>query len=200
MSEVPLNIIGAGGFGREVASMLPACKRKFGKFFDDDFTKSSAVSPIEAAAGSEGQFIIAVGDSQVRKLLVRRLPSDTDFDSLVHPSAILQDTSTILIGAGSIVTAGSILTCDITVGKHCIINLKCTVGHGVRISDYVSLMPAVNLGGEVILEEGVYIGSGATVLPGIKIGNGAYIGAGAVVNRNVPPHITVAGVPAVRIK
>src|SRR4051794_1941905 len=40
------------------------------------------------------------------------------------------------------------------------------------------------------------IGSNATILCGISIGEGATVGAGAVVTRDVPPHATVAGVPA----
>lgn len=40
------------------------------------------------------------------------------------------------------------------------------------------------------------IGSNATILAGITIGEGAMVGAGAVVTRDVPPQVTVAGVPA----
>ena len=44
------------------------------------------------------------------------------------------------------------------------------------------------------------IGSNATILCGLTIGEGAVVGAGAVVTRDVPPHATVAGVPARIIK
>jgi serine O-acetyltransferase len=40
------------------------------------------------------------------------------------------------------------------------------------------------------------IGAGAKVLGNIVVGEGAKIGAGSVVLRDVPPHCTVAGVPA----
>lgn len=40
------------------------------------------------------------------------------------------------------------------------------------------------------------IGSGAVILCGVTIGEGALVGAGAVVTKDVPPHTTVAGVPA----
>lgn len=43
---------------------------------------------------------------------------------------------------------------------------------------------------------GASIGSNATILCGVKIGAGASVGAGAVVTKDVPPGVTVAGVPA----
>lgn len=49
---------------------------------------------------------------------------------------------------------------------------------------------------ETTIEDGVAIGSGATILGGITIGTGALVGAGAVVTKDVPPHAIVVGNPA----
>ena len=46
------------------------------------------------------------------------------------------------------------------------------------------------------VQDGATIGSGAVVLGGVTVGAGALVGAGAVVARDVPPGVTVAGVPA----
>jgi serine O-acetyltransferase len=46
------------------------------------------------------------------------------------------------------------------------------------------------------VRQGVLIGAGAKVLGNVEIGEGAKIGAGSVVLDPVPPHCTVAGVPA----
>src|SRR5882762_1500974 len=53
---------------------------------------------------------------------------------------------------------------------------------------------------EVNIGNNVWIGSHAVILPGIHIGDNAIIGAGAVVNKDVPANVTVAGVPAKIIK
>ena len=47
-----------------------------------------------------------------------------------------------------------------------------------------------------IVERGASLGSGAVVLGGVRIGARALVGAGAVVTRDVPPDMVVAGVPA----
>jgi serine O-acetyltransferase len=46
------------------------------------------------------------------------------------------------------------------------------------------------------VRHGVLIGASASVIGNIEIGEGAKIGAGSVVMKAVPPHVTVAGVPA----
>ena len=78
------------------------------------------------------------------------------------------------------------------------------VGETAVIGDNVSILQGVTLGGTGKAEEdrhpkignGVLIGAGAKVLGNIKVGDCARIGAGSVVVKEVPPHVTVAGVPA----
>lgn len=78
------------------------------------------------------------------------------------------------------------------------------VGETAVIGDHVSILQGVTLGGTGKSEEdrhpkignGVLIGAGAIVLGNIRVGDCARIGAGSVVVKEVPPHVTVAGVPA----
>ncbi|RLI96896.1 MAG: N-acetyltransferase [Candidatus Aenigmatarchaeota archaeon] len=48
---------------------------------------------------------------------------------------------------------------------------------------------------EIIIEDGVTIGSNATILP-VRIGENSLIGAGAVVTKDVPPNSIAVGNPA----
>lgn len=78
------------------------------------------------------------------------------------------------------------------------------VGETAVIGDNVSLLQEVTLGGtgrqqgdrHPKVRSGVLIGAGAKVLGNIEIGANATIGAGSVVLSDVPPGVTVAGVPA----
>ena len=78
------------------------------------------------------------------------------------------------------------------------------IGATAVVEDDFSMLHEVTLGGtgreggdrHPKIGRGVMIGAGAKVLGNIKVGQGAKIGAGSVVLHDVPPHSTVAGVPA----
>jgi serine O-acetyltransferase len=53
-----------------------------------------------------------------------------------------------------------------------------------------------NRGGVPVLEDEVFIGSGAKVIGGLRIGRGARVGANAVVLKDVPAGATAVGIPA----
>ncbi|WP_218970350.1 hypothetical protein [Shouchella patagoniensis] len=52
----------------------------------------------------------------------------------------------------------------------------------------------------IVIKKGAWIGVAATVMPGITIGEHSIVSAGAVVTKDVPNHVIVAGVPAKVIK
>lgn len=54
--------------------------------------------------------------------------------------------------------------------------------------------------GDIIIDDDVWIGYGATIMSGVHIGQGAVIAAGAVVTKDVPPYAIVGGIPAKIIK
>jgi sugar O-acyltransferase (sialic acid O-acetyltransferase NeuD family) len=206
-NELPLVIIGAGGFGREVLDVIegvePSLQHRFIGFLDDIEPDREVLSRrgaewigvVARAVEFDAEYLIGIGDSQVRHDIdVQLVTAGRASATLVHAAATI--ASDVELGSGSVITAGSRLTTNIRVGRHFHLNLNATVGHDCVIGDYVTVNPAATISGNVVLEDRVNVGTGANVLPGVHVGAGATVGAGAVVVRDVPPGDTVVGVPA----
>lgn len=206
-----LYIFGAGGFGREVAWLA---RDSFGEDVELLFVVNHprhltppvhgiAVALLSELSPSEdARFVVALGNPADREIItaefsrVGHLPA-----TVIHPATA--KSSYVGIGAGTIVCANCVLTCDIAVGDHVHVNLACTVGHDVGIGDFSTLSPAVNVSGNVQIGRGVFVGTNACIINGhsdkpLVIGDGAVIGAGACVTQDVPAGSMFAGVPATR--
>ncbi|GCD78091.1 transferase [Thermaurantimonas aggregans] len=205
--QKPFYLFGAGGLGKEYYHYILQTfdfesDYVFKGYLDDaasglSFRNHPIFKTEEASLGDECAMLFAVGSPQVKRELDERYKSiRIEFPVLVHPRAILVDLNGIKVGEGAAICPGSVLTTEIVVGRHVLINLNCTVGHDAQIGDYSSLMPGVHISGQVRIGKEVMIGTGAVVLNGVTIGNGATVGAGAVVNKDVPEGATVVGVPA----
>ncbi len=203
-----LAIVGAGGFGREVRTLVDHIN--FGQirwnllgFYDDAASGEVDGLPVLGSTQDLTQqsnlpsLVIAIGNTDVRCQVVTRLEViQPDYATLIHPKAVIGDVDRVFIASGSIITAGVILTTGINLGKHVILNLNTTIGHDASVGDFCSIMPGVNLAGNVSLGKGVYIGSGANILGDISIGDFSTVGAGSVATKDIPANATAVGVPA----
>ena len=203
-------IVGAGGLGRELLGWLrdsPDCGTSGEPvgFLDDDPTVAERDLPLpwrgkidDFSADGSTMVVLALGNSAPRREVGQRLRElGAEFLTFVHPSVILGER--VAIGEGSVICPRCVLTTDISLGQWCFLNLAVTVGHDVRMGDWVSVSSQVDLCGGVYVEDGAWMGSGARVIPSRVIGKDARVGAGSVVIRNVPAGATVFGNPAKRI-
>ena len=104
------------------------------------------------------------------------------------------------------------------IGKNVFINFDCVfldLG-GIIIEDHVLIAPKVSLLTEghpievenrqsltvapIHIKKNAWIGANATILPGVTIGENAVVAAGSLVDKNVPDHTIVGGIPAKIIK
>jgi sugar O-acyltransferase (sialic acid O-acetyltransferase NeuD family) len=206
-------IFGAGGFGREVAMLIEQINSSENTweiigFYDDGVQIATELYGYKVLGGIEELnkedkelcVIFAIGDPKIKKKVINRIDnSKITFPVLIHPNALL-GSKDVNFGEGCIVTAGNIITVNVNVGKHVILNLACTIGHDTIIGDYCSFMPAVNISGEVEIKEGVYVGTGAKIINQLEIGANTVVGAGAVVSKTLPANCTAVGIPAKPIK
>ncbi|QCI20801.1 serine O-acetyltransferase [Buchnera aphidicola (Hyperomyzus lactucae)] len=124
-------------------------------------------------------YLWGIKNTSLSKYLQNRISSEFSVD--IHPAACI----------------GSGVMLDHATGI--------VIGEGVIIEDNVSIFHSVTLGGtgknfsknrHPTIRKGVIIGAGAKILGNIEVGLEAKIGAGSIVLKNVPPYVTVVGVPA----
>lgn len=207
-----LYIIGAGGFGREVAwvverinSIKPTWNLK--GFIDDNETLWGSIEGEYHVLGGcehlstlEDVYVVcAVGSSNARKKIIEKLKdTSVKFATLVDPSVLYSNS--VKIGEGAIVCAGTIITVDVNIGDHVIVNLDCTIGHDAVIDDFVTIYPSVNVSGNVLIGECSELGTGTQIIQGKKVISNTIIGAGAIVVKDCLESGTYVGSPAKKIK
>ncbi|TAK42778.1 MAG: N-acetyltransferase [Betaproteobacteria bacterium] len=121
------------------------------------------------------------------------------------------------------VCAGARIGSNCSLGQNVYVGNQVAIGNNVKIQNNVSVYDAVTLEDDVfcgpsmvftnvynprsavsrkdeyrptIVRRGATLGANCTIVCGATIGEYAFVGAGAVVNRDVPPHALVIGVPA----
>lgn len=213
-------IFGSGGFGRELAPLAREAAETVSPaqesprlipsivFVSDDIeevgtTKNGIlVISFDDLANNyrDHNLILAVGDPATRKRIADRCSmAGLSFGKLYAKTARFLDN--VIIGEGSVFCDFSMATSNIQIGRHFHANLYSYVAHDCVVGDYVTLAPRVCINGNTIIEDGVYIGTGAVLKQGtsdkpLRIGKGAVIGMGAVVTKDVEAGTTVVGNPA----
>ncbi|QDF17979.1 acetyltransferase [Gordonia phage Clark] len=149
------------------------------------------IALLNAVAGSH------LVPSRIRLVLYRLAGLDVPLRGRISPGVIFR-TRRVSIGRGSTVNYRCLFDnrAPVTIGErvgvgaevqfitsnHDISNPDCRAGTGSLAS--------------ITVGDGAWIGSRATILAGVTVGAGAIVAAGAIVNRDVPAHTMVGGVPA----
>lgn len=209
IKDKPIVIIGASGFGKEVAWLAHRLHRKIKGFLDDDehiqgtfFSKKPVLGKIaDWMNHSECEFVVAIAAPRIRKKIVNIILTNgcNQFATLIDP-AVSIDQENARVGKGSVICAGSVCTLDVEIGEHCIINKLCSIGHDVKVDDFVTLSPLVMLGGNSHIQTGVEIGASSCIRQQLTVNYGAMLGMGSVLTKNAPQNTLLVGNPAMPIR
>jgi sugar O-acyltransferase (sialic acid O-acetyltransferase NeuD family) len=114
--------------------------------------------------------------------------------SAIHSTTFIPETAKIGLGLQTFPCA--VIGEFAAIGDYCIVGINAAIDHECAIGNGCHIMGGAAVAGHVILDDYANIGANATVLPRIKIGRNSIVGAGAVVTKDVPQDVVVAGVPA----
>jgi acetyltransferase-like isoleucine patch superfamily enzyme len=118
--------------------------------------------------------------------------------STIHTGARFYNPGNIRIGDDTIIGEGAVLDgrALLKIGDHVDLASEVMIynfQHDIQSEDFHAV------GGEVVIEDYVFIGPRAIILPGVTIAKGAVVAAGAVVTKDVDSYTIVGGVPAKEI-
>lgn len=194
-----LALIGAGGHAQEVRAHMGDFNIPC--FVDDNYWSPNPIYifPLSEFDPTEYQVMIAVGNSKDRFDIAQRLPKETKYFTYIHPSAQLL-AKDIRIGEGSFIGANCVLTYNIKIGNHAILNRAVHIGHDCRIGHYFSAMPCSVVSGNVTIYDSVYMGNNSSIKEKLSIHSLVTIGSNATVVKHIEESGTYVGVPAKKIK
>ena len=187
-------LIGNGGHAREVMAQMGV---ELLRFVDDEYVDNETL-PLSEFDPKKHVAMIAIADSKVRFEMVQKLPKGTQFFTFIHPTALLMNS--VEIGEGSFIGAYSILTTNVKIGKHAILNRGNHIGHDCEIGNYFSAMPGSIVSGNVRIDNCVYMGNNSSIREKLWVHSFSTIGMNAAVVKHIENSGTYVGVPAKWIK
>jgi len=131
---------------------------------------------------------------------LRRVDARIEPGAVIRGGARIGRNAVIMMGAviniGAEVGARTMIDMNAVLGARAIVGRDCHIGAGAVIAGVLeppSRKP-------VVIRDHVLVGANAVVLEGLTIGRGSVVAAGAVVIKDVPAGVVVAGIPAAIIK
>lgn len=179
-------IFGAGGLGREVASVLnilfPESEpRRLVGFFDDGKQIGEPIAHFGKCLGGIDELnvwptpievVLCFGDGKTSKTVFSKIINpNVSFPNLINRDFYISDKPTFKIGKGNIITGGCAVTTNVAIGDFNLLNGSVSFGHDVRVGSFNTFMPGCKISGEVTIGNCCLFGSMSFVKQCLKIGD-----------------------------
>ncbi|RUO46613.1 acetyltransferase [Pseudidiomarina aquimaris] len=206
-----LILIGAGGFAREVLEWASdtneiTANHLITHYLDDKHADLKSFGYNLDFLGDitnfkpekSDRFLLGVGSPEAKRNILKKFAGyKAQFQTLIHPTAVITRTSNI--GVGTIVCPFSVLSANTRIGNFVTLNCYTSIGHDAVIGDFSTLSSHVDITGAVQIGESCFLGSGARVVPKKKIGNRVNIGAGCTIQSSIKGSGTYYTAPAKKL-
>ena len=188
-------IFGAGGFGKEVATILQKINEieptwKLIGFYDDGIPTGTNISVYGKVLGGAEELMVhesplsivfAIGSPKILKFLVEKLTNPLlDFPNIIHPDVYFANKKSLQMGQGNLIVRGCSFSVDVKVGDFNQFNSISALAHDVKVGSYNVFMPLTRVSGEVQIGNANVFGLNTLILQRLKIGDNKKTSPGAV--------------------
>ena len=204
-----LGIIGYGAFTREIICNI---KKPFDIFINEEYLNKILdqiefiekrykcnVYNLNKFSDKKYKALVTLSDIQLRKEIINDLPKNTEYSKYIDKRAHIFDKNNI-INDGTIICAGSIITTNVTLGKFTQLNCKTIIGHDTKVGNFFTTAPGVNVSGNCIIGNNVYLGTNCSIRQKISICNDVVIGLNSGVIKNIIESGVYIGNPSYKLK
>lgn len=198
-------IIGAGDLGKEIVWLIEDINKVKPTyvilgFLDDDVMKDrNSFAGYRVLGGNRRlerlaektpiSAVVAVQDGSVRKKIVEEHPDFKDWESIIHPSAVIASSSSL--GVGSVVFPHVTVSVDTKIGDFGLLYIHSTICNDCEIGDYVSVMTGASISEHALIGDESLLLAGSCVEPYKRLGNHVRVSAEATVDKNYGNNATV---------
>lgn len=206
-------IIGAGGFGKEVKTIIDAVNKitpiwNVIAFYDDAHIGDIHIIDNLECKGTIDDLInvkenlsivFGIADRNVVQDIMKKIENINNFNypSIIHPSVELN--SGVVFGRGNVVATGSIFSCDINIGDLNFFNTMVAVGHDVTIGNFNCFMPRVQISGNVSIGNLNFFGMNSSIVQNKVVGDSNIINSYTLLTKNIKNDSKYFGIPGKRI-
>lgn len=196
--------IGIIGFSSVAKDIIHNLKKKFDIFISDDYynqytfhntipniTKLYNCNVYKLSNFNTFKYdaLVTLSNIDLRKEAVSCMPKNTSYYTYIDANARIINKNCI-IGKGSIIWPGAVITSNIKIGDFSHINVNTAIGHDTITGSYFTTSPGSVISGNCVIGNGVFCGANSTIREKVKICDNVILG----LNAGVVKDITISGV------
>lgn len=192
-------IAGAGSAGKETMEIYLSTGEKDVVLYDDNKIKNTELFDDQQIICTENEliaeikknplFCVAIGNPRRREKLFDKILSLGGIPANIMNTNLFYCISDISQN-GSIIQPGVNISYGFEMGKSCMLHANSTIGHKVKLGNFINIGPSCAIIGPCEIGDYSYIGAGSVILPHHKIGRNVVISAGSVVDRDLADYET----------
>ena len=131
-------------------------------------------------------YIIAIASPKKRKFIADKLKDYGGINVSYFSSKSIISEHSEISEKGVIIQLNSQISSEVVLEEGVFINVRCLLGHDVKVGKYTTLSPDVKIMGNVSIGENCVIATGVTIMPNVKIGNNVHVGMNKLVTEDIP--------------